>query len=61
MGDLDDASGQLARGSIGFERVAIAVSGELHKTTRSTLGQVVFVNHPGDRIALDLWGSRMCG
>jgi hypothetical protein len=56
MGDLDDSTGQLARGSVGLGRVPVAVSGEPHKTTRVALRQVVFVNHLADRLALDLWG-----
>ena len=54
--DLDDPAGQLARGGISLGRVAVAVAGEPHKTTRAALGQVVLADHPGDRLALDLWG-----
>jgi hypothetical protein len=56
MGDLDDPIGQFARGGIGLGRVAIAVAGEPHETTRTALGQVMFVHHPANRLALDPWG-----
>ena len=56
MGDLDDPPGQLARGGIRLGWMAIAVTGEPHKTTRSALGQVVFFDHLANRLALDLWG-----
>ena len=56
LGDLDDPIGQLARGGIQLGRVTVAVAGEPHKATRAALGQVVFVDHLGDRLALGLWG-----
>jgi hypothetical protein len=56
LGDLDNPAGQLARGGIWLGWMAVAVSGEPHKATCAAFGQVVFFDHPGDRLALDLWG-----
>ena len=56
MSHLDDPARQLTRRGVCLGRVAVAVAGEPHKTARSALGQMVFVDHHGDRLAPDLWG-----
>jgi len=56
MGYLHDPAAQGLRGRIGLRRMSIAVAGKPHKTARAALGQVVLVDQPPDRLALDLWG-----
>lgn len=36
--------------------MTVTVAGQPHETARTALGQVMLLDHPVDRLALDPWG-----
>ena len=56
LGDLHDLGAEFQGCLIRLGRVAVAVTGEPHKTARPALRQMMLGNHLSDGLALDLWG-----
>ena len=56
QGDFNDRCTQIMSLLIQNGRMAVAVSGKPHKTTRMALGQIELLDHLPDSFTLDLWG-----
>jgi hypothetical protein len=56
LGDIDDGGGERCRLLIRHRWMAVAVTGEPHKTTGAALGQIKPLDDLPNGLALDLWG-----
>ena len=56
MCDLNDLAAELLRHGICLGWIAIAVTGEPHKSACAPFAHITLLNHDGDGSTLDLWG-----